>query len=197
MNSNLSRPKCEREIIFMEKLMQHLEYMTAAYILIWVAIFLYFLSCPNAKKRSGKNCENCAPPSPKTISHSHGRKKRQKNFEPKTPKRAAGRTKIPHRRHSPVRGSPREQRTRSSNSSFAAKASPATNASKTSTKQPLPKAFPFSRPTGAPSKACRTRIPRKVCSASLPCGHGIAHPFSIPMAHSSFSTASLTPVTWA
>ena len=30
--------------------MQHLEYMTAAYILIWVAIFLYFLSLSKREK---------------------------------------------------------------------------------------------------------------------------------------------------
>ena len=33
-----------------EELMQHLEYMTAAYIIIWVAILLYFLSLSKREK---------------------------------------------------------------------------------------------------------------------------------------------------
>ena len=35
---------------FTEELMQHLEYMTAAYIIIWVAILLYFLSLSKREK---------------------------------------------------------------------------------------------------------------------------------------------------
>ena len=47
MNSNLSKPKFN---FFPEELMQHLEYMTAAYIILWIGILLYFLSLSKREK---------------------------------------------------------------------------------------------------------------------------------------------------
>ena len=86
--------------------MQHLEYMTAAYIIIWVAILLYFLSLSKREKAIlGRTARIARHHYPRQHPIAHGHQKRKKNTEPETPQNASGRTKIPHRGHSPLRRS--------------------------------------------------------------------------------------------